>query len=1842
MKNSKYESFGAGRAGQGQIDLRNGEIVFVHDDTSSDSNILPISVSHVYGTSSALNHDESSVCGKGFRLNLHQKLRKTNDDPNDTSYILTDAAGKEYDFKKLYYYLNSEGKRVYHKTINGKEVKLVPEDISIDFDRRLTYHDGTEKHEIFTELKTDSGLVLITELKGFINAEKIETRHEELLQIEEEVKSLERSIEDLEFSMEEYGRIHCADYLNLKKLQTDLQDLSIRMESKNQDAFEELVDCQDELLRLNSSYNDLIKKGFHNIGGLKIKDGTDEISEEDVVNNNKNEVRVNYDFNFDPVKSRFTYADSVGREMEKLSLLASYGEGYADDHYGSAAASDNSKRIKRVIQFLQERFNEKLETESQNIREKSFELDEKRWEDQKALMELKEEMLELQTEFGEAKDKYDDVEEQRTEERYNILTERAEIDIFVAKNMLEYRRFILRQYEERTSVNFISDNNGLTYGFNRAGDLVVIWDRYENYASLIYENGKLIGITDAEEKETVFEYIDEKLSAIIDTLDRRTEFVYAEEYLEKIIYPNGDESSFAYHNGLLCDMMPPIGIGTRLKYDLRNRPVKIVSVTTVGSITSDGITKSDETEIEDVVEIEYKANEASTDVTDPKTNYRTTYLFNSEGDCVTEYAKLDDVMKIIRTHDVGRRRCYFSMQQTDFDNNLFDRATASEQNNPNVIRLPDGDVIIRGNVHSFDLPAHVMSNRFTEWYIDPDHLPEHATDLILSGFATADSDETTDRRKTEYCDHSEPDDPHTPSVTDPAVKNRRFELRAEITYHDESTNESEVKTFIASYDWRTGTKQFAAVPITLNENEKGEPIKPLSIKITADYSHNRNVCRFSELSLADGDWAYTETDDEHRKIFECGSRNITDRTVDGVKVGKFISRGESFFEYDGKGNLVRERTVLTKDGISKAYVTKHEYNKRSKLIRTTSPNGIVSETVYDKRGIAVRSFAYHKSNPANRFVQENEHDENGRVTAEIDARGENKTIFEYLNGTNIIKGSVAPDGQKFSIGTDPHTDELLAISASVHGEPNGTEFGYTKGFLTHLVSGGTRYDYGYDNRGRKTAISIDGTPHVQFAFETDGNSGSDGSDNNSGNNNGGGNDDGNSDRNAGNEIAVTAYANGERYQTVTDKFGKLLTVHRIIDGIKTILITNHYDKDGILTGTTDHLAAKAARFVYNDDGSLNTEANGNVRTVRDYNIEGSVRKVRYVFNEGIDDQVYENIYDNEGRVTQITLPGDRSEIIEYDGLGRISTINHPVHRERINYYQNGDNATSLITSIEHDNGRTKYAYDKNGNISEIRENGRLSVRYDYDGLNRIVREDNVRLNRSVTFDYDTNGNILSKNTYPLSNSIDLISGEEIRYGYAGTGNRDRLTSFNGETFEYDVLGNPTVYRNNDLKWDNLKDLVQYNDVKFEYDAFGLRQRKIHNGTETEFCWSGSKLIAEKRISAKNEDLELNDHLTDGNLTDGHLADDHLTDDPSYSNATIVNISYLQGTGGLAGFTISKNGGTCERTYYYRKNIRGDITHIFDNDGNIKAEYIYDAWGNHKVLDADGNENTDTDFIGNLNPYRYRGYYHDIETGLYYLRTRYYDPLTGRFVNADSVAVFDETKTDINGLNLYAYCANNPIMFVDPTGQLFDLFNNTFIRPVGDALGAAADWAKDNWGLIVTAVIIVASVALIATGIGAPLGALALIKVGMGVGGLLGIGVSAASQWLTTGSINFEVVAIDGLVGMVTGAIGASGANLLLMAGIGFSLSAFGSILGDLVENNWDLNQVNLGKALVAGGLGATPFLRKKWLTSTNQTSKKQHKIIIKIREMSEMRSGTLESGVMAGVSLIPGMWFGMK
>ena len=128
-------------------------------------------------------------------------------------------------------------------------------------------------------------------------------------------------------------------------------------------------------------------------------------------------------------------------------------------------------------------------------------------------------------------------------------------------------------------------------------------------------------------------------------------------------------------------------------------------------------------------------------------------------------------------------------------------------------------------------------------------------------------------------------------------------------------------------------------------------------------------------------------------------------------------------------------------------------------------------------------------------------------------------------------------------------------------------------------------------------------------------------------------------------------------------------------------------------------------------------------------------------------------------------------------------------------------------------------------------------------------------------------------------------------------------------------------------------------------------------------------------------------------------------------------------------------------YWFEKNLQGDIVAVYDAAGTKLISYTYDAWGNFTTTYHNG---CTASHNANLNPFRYRGYYYDSETGLYYLQSRYYDPAIGRFISADQ---FVSTGCGILGYNMYAYCNNNAVKYCDPTGNLPNI-NSSMITDNG--------------------------------------------------------------------------------------------------------------------------------------------------------------------------------------------------
>ena len=218
--------------------------------------------------------------------------------------------------------------------------------------------------------------------------------------------------------------------------------------------------------------------------------------------------------------------------------------------------------------------------------------------------------------------------------------------------------------------------------------------------------------------------------------------------------------------------------------------------------------------------------------------------------------------------------------------------------------------------------------------------------------------------------------------------------------------------------------------------------------------------------------------------------------------------------------------------------------------------------------------------------------------------------------------------------------------------------------------------------------------------------------------------------------------------------------------------------------------------------------------------------------------------------------------------------------------------------------------------------------------------------------------------------------------------------------------------------------------------------------------------------------------------------------------------------------------------------KGTIISLLDKNGSVVVEYKYDPWGNHAISDANGNDLASG--VGVLNPFRYRSYYYDEETDLYYLQTRYYDPELGRFLSQDDVSYL--APDTVNGLNLYAYCSNNPVMKVDPTG--------TFV---------------------ISAIILALLAGGIATGIvGAVYGGMTAAANGQDVG--FGILIGFASGFL------MGVTATGGALLIGVGTVGA----VILGLAVAFAGGFFAGGGGELLNQYVNQQELDLGAAALAG------------------------------------------------------------
>ncbi len=677
----------------------------------------------------------------------------------------------------------------------------------------------------------------------------------------------------------------------------------------------------------------------------------------------------------------------------------------------------------------------------------------------------------------------------------------------------------------------------------------------------------------------------------------------------------------------------------------------------------------------------------------------------------------------------------------------------------------------------------------------------------------------------------------------------------------------------------------------------------------------------------------------------------------------------TYEDFDGK----KPTKIALNDGYNDCKISRFSYNNDENLTLKEDHLGNVVEYTYNGKNL-IKEKSYNKYHPSLSTETEYQYDEKGNL---IQEENEN-SIFQTI---------------------DRNTNELIGLCGTHNGQPNPTTFMYTKGLLTTLKNQNTTYHYEYDALGRKTKIVVDGkTLMQQYFFDKE------------------------MKKNSKNQQrSIVDFGDNYGIQTIKDMSDHLIKISKgNITGTEDEMSLEEedisaytYDNKNRITKIAHNHPSKQVnvieQYTYdeNDDLIQKTRTGSeDLKVNYTYDNQHRLLSEQYTLDSGTNFFTTELEYDsfNKENISKVKLFNNNEIHYKYDAFNRISkqTIissqNELIDYE-FKYIVKDKNTLDLINQHQIKiNGKLEdcvdYTYDDYGNITTIITD-MFQIRYHYDSLNRLIREDNEPLQKTTTFQYDSNGNRIRKKEYPFTLKEQLLDCSLIEtYQY----DKNQLISIKNQTktstpttqeIKYSendkFYGYPIQYKGYTLTWNKHKELESFGNIQYKYNEQGIRISKTIGTITTEYVVDGTKILS----SIAN----------DGKTFYFHYAVDKLI-----------------------GFKYNNN------EYIYRRNIQGDITHIYTKEGLLVAEYQYDAWGNCNII------NYSDDDIGNLNPFRYRGYFFDTETQLYYLNSRYYDSKTGRFISPDVLSILDETMTQINGLNLYMYCGNNPINKYDPTGH----------------------------------------------------------------------------------------------------------------------------------------------------------------------------------------------------------------
>lgn len=449
-----------------------------------------------------------------------------------------------------------------------------------------------------------------------------------------------------------------------------------------------------------------------------------------------------------------------------------------------------------------------------------------------------------------------------------------------------------------------------------------------------------------------------------------------------------------------------------------------------------------------------------------------------------------------------------------------------------------------------------------------------------------------------------------------------------------------------------------------------------------------------------------------------------------------------------------------------------------------------------------------------------------------------------------------------------------------------------------------------------------------------------------------------------------------------------------------------YDSNHNLIKKID-LNGNSTSYVYDSRNRLKSRTGIDENVSFTYDATG--KRLSMTDARGITSYQYNNF---TSELLKVTYPDGLNLTLQYDENGNRKQLTEPFGRTFTYTYDK----LSRMKTLGSDTWASivEYSYLKNGLVGETSQNNGTYIQQKYDGYNlvgvdHIKRNDNTILN-THNYSYDNNGNIINRTEYGSTN---VFTYDEL--------NRISTSSENLEKYVYDQRGNRQVVESNLLP-NNNKNLNKFDSqnrlkevttngvtVQYRYNGDGLLVERVQGTETTRYYYDGNQIIAEATVI--NGSPELKARYIRGNQLEAI----------EYSDA---------------------------RKAYVLYNGHGDVTEIRDENGELLNQYSYDIWGNLLTK----NEQVH-------NPFLYSGELWDNATNLQYLRARWYDPSVGRFISKDT---YEGELNNPLSLNLYAYGANNPIRYIDPSGHCFtEWLGKEYCKAAWDAIKKDAIKSWEN-------------------------------------------------------------------------------------------------------------------------------------------------------------------------------------